>query len=225
MKLCNAILRPGKILQIVDSNGTIKVSAPGLFSEADKLELLPPVVPFLTSHTNQFSTPIVGDEVWIINFFDNTQQLYWFRKDNFIENNKKILEEENVEVLCNKENGQMGWATIYFSDNSGWIIKNDKSYIQINKDGEIQLNYPQAHRCIDINSDNISLGSKGVSSHPAAFADNISEILWKIYMTFEAIKTSSLPNPYTTSIASAIDMIGDWSDDIESIKSQNVTLD
>lgn len=224
MKLCNAILRPGKILEVIDNNGTIKVSAPGLFSHEDDPKLLPPVTPFLTSHTNEFSKPIVDDEVWVINFLDNTQQLYWFRKDNFVENNKKILEEENVEVLCNRE-GSMGWATIYFSDDSGWMIRNDKSFVQINKDGEIQLNYPQSHRCIDINSDNISLGSKGSSAHPATFADKTEELLWKIYMTFEAIKNASQPNPYTAAIAAAISMVGDWSGDIEKIKSQHVTLD
>jgi hypothetical protein len=225
MKLCNAILRPGRVREVVDNNGTIKVSAPGLFSETDDTNLLPPVTPFLTSHTNQFSKPIVDDEVWVINFTDNLQQLYWFRKDNFAENNKKILEEENVEVLCNRETGEMGWATIYFSDNSGWMIRNDKSFIQINQDGEIIINQEWPNRCININNENISIGSKGKSAHPAAYADVIEDLLWKIYMTFEAIKTSSQTNPYTSSIASAIDIIGDWSDKISDIKSQHVTLD
>lgn len=225
MKLCNAILRPGIVREVVDNKGTIKVSAPGLFSETDETNLLPPVTPFLTSHTNQFSKPIVDDEVWVINFTDNLQQLYWFRKDNFAENNKKILEEENIEVLCNRETGEMGWATIYFSDNSGWMIRNDKSFIQINQDGEILINQEWPNRCININTENISLGSKGKSAHPAAYADKVGELLLKIYLTFDAIKTAAQPNPYTTAIASAIDLIGDWSKEIDSINSLHVTLD
>ena len=130
MKLSNAILRPGKVLEVVDTNGTIKVAAPGLFSDQDDPQLLPPVSPLLLFHSNQYSTPIVDDEVWILNFTDNTQQLYWFRKDNYIENNKDIQEETNVEVLCSRESGA-GWATIYFSDDSGWYIKNDKTFIQL----------------------------------------------------------------------------------------------
>lgn len=223
MKLCNAILRPGKVLEVLDNAGTIKVSAPGLFNENDK-DNLPPVYPLFLSHCNQFSSPIVDDEIWVLNLTNNTQQLYWFRKDNFIENNEEILNGDNVEVLCSKESG-MGWATIYFSDGTGWIIKNDRSVIQINKDGEIQLNYPLAHRCIDINSNNISIGSQGESAHPAAYGDKVGDLLWKIYMTFNSIKTSAAVNPYTANIASAISMIGDWSDEIPDIESQHVTID
>ena len=84
MRLSNAILRPGKVLEVVDANGTIKVSAPGLFSDQDDPKLLPPVTPLLLLHSNQYSTPIVGNEVWVLNFTDNTQQLYWFRKDNYV---------------------------------------------------------------------------------------------------------------------------------------------
>lgn len=224
MRLNNAILRPGKVLEVVDTNGTIKASAPGLFSEQEDPNLLPPVFPLLLSHSNQFTTPIVDDEIWILNFTDNTQQLYWFRKDNYIENNKDIQEETNVEVLCSRESGA-GWATIYFSDDSGWIVKNDKTVVQLDSDGNIKLKNPNAHRCIEINSDNISIGSEGKSNHPACLGDNTADILWKIYMTFNALKTSAAANPMTAHLSTAINMTGDWSNDISNIKSQHVTID
>ena len=44
-------------------------------------------------------------------------------------------------------------------------------------------------------------------------------------MTFEAIKTSSSVNPYTANIGSAIESIGNWSDEIENIESTHVTID
>ena len=103
MKLINGILRPGNILEVLD-NGKIKASAPGLFSAEDPLELLPPIMPFyelMGSHANSYSTPIVGEECWVLNMQDNPLQLYWFRKDDHIENNKGIFEEggtENVEI-------------------------------------------------------------------------------------------------------------------------------
>lgn len=222
MRLNNAILRPGKVLEVVDTNGTIKASAPGLFSEQEDPNLLPPVSPLLLSHSNQFSTPIVDDEIWILNFTDNTQQLYWFRKDNYQENNKNILNEANVEVLCNRESGA-SWATIYFSDDSGWIVKNDRSFIQIDTNGDIKLKHPNAHRCIDINSNNISLGSEGLSRHPAAYADEIEKILWKINTTLNSIKIASSVIPFTMPISNAIDT--SWASDISSIRSQHVTLD
>jgi hypothetical protein len=224
MKLSNAILRPGKVLEVVDANGTIKVSAPGLFSDQDDPQLLPPVTPLLLFHSNQYSTPLVDDEVWVLNFTDNTQQLYWFRKDNYIENNKDIQEEVNVEVLCSRESGA-GWATIYFSDDSGWYIKNDKTFIQLDPDGNIKLKNPNAHRCIEINSNNISIGSEGESAHPACFGDITADLLWKIYMTFNALKTASAANPMTAHLGAAINMVGDWSGDISKIKSGHVTID
>ena len=223
MRLNNGILRPGIVLEVIDNKGTIKASAPGLFSEVDK-DNLPPITPLYLSHSNQFSTPTVNDEVWILNFTSNTQQLYWFRKDDYISNNEKLLEEENVEVICNKE-GEMGWATIYFSNGSGWIIRNDRSVIQIDPEGNILLENPNPHRTIHINDNNISIGSKGESAHPAAYGDKVSDLLWKIYMTFEAIKTSSSVNPYTANIGAAITSIGDWSGEIGDIESSHVTID
>jgi hypothetical protein len=224
MTLSNAILRPGTVLQVVDNIGTIKVSAPGLFSEMDDPNMLPPVSPLLLNFSNQFSTPNVDDEVWVLNFLDNPLQLYWFRKDNFEKNNEEFQNEKNLEVLCSRSSG-FSWATIYFSDDSGWIIKNDQSCIQINKDGDIKLKHPAPNRCIEINSDNISLGSEGESSHPAAYADVISELLNKVYMTFSAISSSAAANPMTAHIGAAIQSIGDWSTEIPNIESQNVTLE
>ena len=76
-----------------------------------------------------------------------------------------------------------------------------------------------------IPGNNISIGSKGESAHPAAYGDKVSDLLWKIYMTFEAIKTSSSVNPYTANIGAAITSIGDWSGEIGDIESPHITID
>lgn len=224
MKLINATIRPGKVLEVLDNKGTIKASAPGLFTSQDK-DKLPPIMhaPW-GSHPNSFTTPDKGKEVWIMNFSDNKRQLYWFRKDPFDENNldTNIQGEKNVEVLCNRKSG-LGWATIYFSDNSGWIIKNDDSKIQINADGEICLSMSDAHRTIDINSNGISIGSKGSSAHPATYADKLEDILSTINQQFALIKQAANTNPYTTAIGSVIDT--SWSNKIPDIESIHVTID
>ena len=97
MKLSQGILRPGRVLEVLD-NGKIKATAPGLFNAQDQ-PLLPPILPFPSWHANSYSSPKVGDEVWVLNLMDNPLQLHWFRKDNFTEN--PVIQEENVEVLCN----------------------------------------------------------------------------------------------------------------------------
>ena len=85
----NGELRPGTILEVLTDEGVIKASVPGLFSAQDQ-EVLPPIYPFCVGGSNTFSTPNVGDEVWVLSFTDNLQQLYWFRKDYFALNNGKI---------------------------------------------------------------------------------------------------------------------------------------
>ena len=100
---------------------------------------------------------------------DNPLQLYWFRKDPHIDANKEIFEEggiENVEIFCNRESG-LGYATLYFSDGSGWILRNDDSRLQIFPDGHIELGMNWPHRTIKIDSNAISLGD---GEHPAAAA-------------------------------------------------------
>ena len=224
MKLSKGTIRPGTVLQVLEE-GIIKASAPGLFSPVDDPALLPPIMPWFIGHnSNAFSKLNQYDEVWIMNFADNPRQLYWFRKDNYIDNNKDIQEETNVEVLCSRESGT-GWATIYFSDDSGWYIKNDKTFIQLDPDGNIKLKNPNAHRCIEINSNNISIGSERESAHPVCFGDITADLLWKIYMTFNALKTSASANPMTAHLSAAINMVGDWSSDISKIKSGHVTVD
>ena len=199
MKLSSGVLRPGTVIDVLEE-GNIIASAPGLFSKEDS-DTLPPIYPFTGVHANQFSSVNPGDEVWILNFSDNPMQLYWFRKDDYKENNKDLLGEENVEILCNRESG-FGWATIYFSDGSGWIIKNGDSQIQIDSDGNIKLSKPESHRSIIIDEDGIKLG--GSDNHPAVYGDKLMDVLEKIQITFDLIQKAAITNPFTMPIGTAI---------------------
>ena len=140
----------------------------------------------------------MGDEVWVLNLMDNPLQLHWFRKDNFTEN--PVIQEENVEVLCNRET-PMSWATIYFSDGSGWVIKNDESIIQIDADGNINISRPEAHRAISITEDGIGIGG---TEHPAVYGDTLVEVLRNIQQTLQLIQSASMSNVFTNPISIAI---------------------
>ena len=198
MKLSQGTLRPGRVIEVL-GNGEIRASAPGLFSEQDK-DKLPPIYPFLSWHANTYSAPKEGDEVWVLNFMDNPLQLYWFRKDSYKENLKEIIGEENVEVICHRET-PMSWATIYFSDGSGWVIKNDDSVIQIDKDGNIKLSRPEPHRTISITEGAIGIGG---TDHPAVYGDVLQNILQKIQMTLDLVQKVSAGNVITAPIGTAI---------------------
>lgn len=223
MKLANAILRPGKVIEVLDG-GKIRAEVPGLFS-AEFKDKLPPIHPFFTNHSNSYSQPKVYQTVWILNFTDNPLDLHWFRNDDHVEIDKEILQEENVEVLCNRESG-IGWAQIYFSDNSGWIIRNDESLIQIRNDGSIKLQMDWPHRTIDINDRNISIGTEGKSAHPAALGDKTEDALTAICGLFNIISTVAKTNPYTIMIGTAIDaVLPDVKNTIGPVSSKHVTLD
>lgn len=215
-------MRPGRVIEVLGS-GNVKVAAPGLFAEEDK-ENLPTVMPFFGLHANSYSEPKVEDEVWVLNVDDNPLQLFWFRKDDRTEHNEELEGEENVEIICNREAGT-GYATIYFSNGTGWMFRNGKSFINIESD-KITLDPGMANRIIQLSSDSISLGSPGKSEHPAGYGDEIRRSLEIIRGALAGIRDAAMMNAYTLKIADALKTVPDQlQDQISKTVSPNVTLD
>lgn len=224
MKLFKGIIRPGIVKEILE-NGEIKVSAPGLFSFEDDTSLLPPVLPWqIGSNCNSYSSPIIGDEVWVMSFEDNPLQLYWFRKDK-IEYNKHIdINGENVEVLCNRDIcGE--WASIYFTDGSGWVISKGRSFIQIRPDGSICIDTNEPNRLVSINSTGINLGSEKAKSG-AAYGDATENALFALSALLRRVALTAVPNPYTTAIGNTLlQGLNSFEKHIPNITSTNVYID
>ena len=226
MKLLKGTIRPGTVREVLE-DGIIKATAPGLFSFEDDTKLLPPIMPWqIGSNCNSFSKPKVYDEIWILNFTDNPRQLYWFRKDNIANNkNLPIADEENVEVVCNRD-AAGEWATIYFSDGSGWVISKGESKMQIDSDGSILLTNNMPNRNIHITNSCISLGSKDESAHWAAYGDELENLLYSLCSLLSNVGKKALTNPYTallgTTIMSALPNI---TNKIQNIRSPHVSID
>lgn len=140
-----------------------------------------------------------GDDVWILNLEDNPVQLYWFRRDRR-EDNAELEGEQNVEVLCNRATGT-GWATIYFSNGTGWMIRNGEAYARIAPSGEIMLDTHMSNRYIRLCRSGIELGG---TEHDGARGDVIQDALETITSCLEAIRAAASTNPYTLAISSAI---------------------
>ena len=224
MKLSRGTIRPGIVLEVL-KNGDIKATAPGLFNVNESPENLPPIMPwFIGGNSNTFSSVKKYDEVWVMNFSDNPQQLYWFRKDDPEKTNIPITE-NNVEILCNREVGGE-WCSIYFSDGSGWVISKGGSIIKIRPNGSILLSTDMPNRCIDINSSSISLGSEGKSAHPAAYGDVTTDILNDICSLLSKIGSSTFFGFFMSDAAAAItSKLPGITKKISKISSKNVTLD
>lgn len=225
MKLLHGTIRPGTVLEVLD-NGDIKASAPGLFNITDDIKLLPPISPWMIgNNTNSFSKPLQYEEVWILNFEDNPRQLYWFRKDTVTNNENIEITEENVEILCNREIGGE-WCTIYFSDGSGWVIGKGDSKINIKSNGSIILTNGMPNRCIDINGNNISIGSENSSAHPAAYGDETENIIMSLCILLNGIGMKALANPHTAAIGTELmAKLPNIIKKISNISSQHITID
>ena len=226
MELKKGSLKPGIVLEVY-GDGKIKATVPGLF-DIDS-DLNPPIMPFnelIGPHRGSFSLPNVGDIVWVLSMTDNPMQLYWFRKcdneslDEIISNADGGFN-ETVEVLSNFESGT-GYASIYFTDGSGWVIKNDDSKIQIKPDGSIEMGLDWPHRQIIINEDSIQLGG---NSHYACYGDEVSTILEKLCGIFEIASKASKSNPYTMHLAPIFDMADEIKEYIAGIQSPHVKLE
>ena len=231
MRLINGELRPGTVLQVVDNKGSIKAAVPGLFDKQD-VNVLPSIHPWPVGAPNAFYCPKVGEEVWVLFFTDNPEELRWFRKDDYGKNNilssnngESLLNKKNVQVLLNEESGD-GWASMYFDDGSGWVVKNQESIIQLDQDGNITITNGDPHRVIEINENGISIGSKGESAHPVPHGDKVQDLLEKIIDTFQAIADVAKTSPYTIAVATTIEAtIEEYKNDPNYINSENVTVD
>lgn len=223
MKLINCILRPGRVLSI-NEDGSITADVPGLFSSIDK-DKLPPIYPFLNNNSGNYSKPSVFDEVWILNNKDNPLQLYWFRKNTLEIPTDINIEDETVEIICNKEIGPNNWANIYFSNGTGWILGCNGSSIQIDSNGNIKFKTDTPHRSISISPTSISLGSDQ-SNHPLVYGDILKDLLLDICSMLEVTAMVGQSNPYTLPMAQMINQnISKIKTKISEITSPHVMID
>jgi hypothetical protein len=82
------------------------------------------------------------------------------------------------------------------------------------------------NRCIEINNKNISIGSKGKSSHPAAYGDETESVLMSLCVLLNGIGMKAMANPYTAAIGTELfSKMPSIINKIPDISSQHVTID
>lgn len=224
MKSMDLELRPGTVLSVLDG-GKITASAPGLFSSEDK-DNLPPINAFIEGVRVN-----VNDTVWILNSVNKTEKacLYWLPKNNTesylsCETNKSIP--TNAKVVCNESYGGGLWAYIIFEDGTGLKIQNNNTHIQLRDGGILITNGDvDGSMMIDLNTKNITIGSKGDETHSAAHGDKVVEFNTSLVALLNAISVVAKSNPYTAAIGNVIDTnLPNIQSIIKEIPSQNVML-
>lgn len=229
MNFLSATMRPGRVVEVL-GGGKIRASVPGLFNKQDGTNL--PVLSQFTmgGGSNSYSSPSLCDEIWVINDSTNPEALYWFRKDksdskNFDEAGIDVSDSKHVEILCNRET-DTGWATLMFSNGTGWIIRNDEVIMSIGKNGDIVMTNGSPNRTLSISDSCISLGTEGKSAHPAAYGDKVEAALNKIVVLLKTIKTFCQPVTMLNPIYLAIGSIPEELESLnEEISSANVYID
>ena len=237
MKLIHGTIRPGKVLEVIeDGNGNIKASAPGIFSEEDDLEKLPPIYPWpFGHHSYSYSCPKVDEEIWVMAFADNSLQLYWVRKDDWIAENslpKNMSdlplsdETQNLEIIVNREFEDSKWAILYFDNDDGWVMKKDEDgLINIRKDGSILLKTNFDKRIIDICKDSIALGTEGKADDSAMLYSKWKDWADTLCQGLGTIASTAASNPYTAPLAAPIQSLqSQLQPKIAPIESKNVSI-
>jgi len=230
MRLRFGELRPGKVLRVEDSYGTIKGSCLGIFSEEDDPDLLPPMFPNPLGQTSRtsFCQPHEGDLIWVMSFSDNPWALYYTFQNSAPHHNSEVLDEdyEDIEILLRRKNTEDEDVIIQYNSTDGYIVKNGKAVYQADQDGNLHMERDGEHRTVEVNEDGISLGSSGKSDQPAVLGDKCEDTFKSIYKCLMQISSACKGNPYTSNIPPAIDnVLPEIRANIEQIKSQHVTLD
>lgn len=230
MKLRFGELRPGKVLRVEDSYGTIKGSCLGMFAENEDPDKLPPMFPNPLGQTSStsFCQPHVGDLIWVMSFSDNPWALYYTFQNSAGHHNKEILDNnyKDAEILLRRKNESGGDAMMEYNSTDGSVIRNGKALYQADQEGNLHMEREGDHRTVEVNEDGISLGSSGKSDQPAVLGDKCEDSLKSIYKCLAQIASVCKDNVYTAAIAPAIEnVLPEIRSNIEQIKSEHVTLD
>lgn len=230
MELDRCFLRPGIVVEIVDKKGTIKATSPGLFSVEDDHELLPPILPWFQGSNSSYSSPLVGDVVWILHDRSNTQLFHYIRFNRLDDSVSKMLEEsedENIEVIFSRDTSK-GLYQLFFSDGTGIKLLRDNSYICIKPNGDIDIVTENSRRSISLSGDSICLGAdsenaKSVQTH-VAYGERVEDCLNTINSILKQLQSLATANPYTSALKPAFATLPKLESQISKITSDEVRV-
>ena len=228
MKLIDCELRPGKVLKVVNSQGAIKATAIGLFSDEDDPDLLPPIIPFILTSPTAFAAPHEGDKIWVWYCKNNPQELFYtFRADIGESNiNSSTLGNDYKDIeIGMKRSSEKGNVDVQYNDDDGYSITNSDSKFCIdNKEHDIHLDHAEGP-AVSISKDSISLGKDGKSQYSAVCGEELLKCIGDIKSIFEAIKQAAMGSPYTIAIGTAMTPALSKLQNCEYILSNIVTLE
>lgn len=204
MDLMDYELLPGVVISAKDDQclGRIKVALPGDINATNtQIEALPWCYPWNMCGYQKFSKLCENSKVWVIrNKLDNLDMHYFPMMDLNPNTLSIISNYDNPEVLISRDLGGQQ-VYIYYTDGDGIVLSLGNTKININSNGEIDLNTGKGS--IKITGENVLLNTDETTNH-AVRCEPLNDCLNQIKNCLTAIQTSASPNPYTNPIATAL---------------------
>lgn len=225
MNLVCGQIRPGKVLKILDSNGTIKGSCAGVFSMEDDPEKLPPIYPFLRTSPSQFVKPNIGDDIWVLCFTDNPQELFYIFQGGSYDGSVRDKQtgdlekyNNNVQILMSCDSGFEG-AHLQFSNEEGWSMQNDSVVMTMGNENDLEIKNDNGSFSMDDSGIHLSGDSHSVARGDVVMSKfNDLENMLKLFA-----KTLSMNQFTATAGASLENLINSYMTGYDEIESPQVT--
>ena len=225
MKLACGHIRPGRVLKVLDSNGTIKGSCAGVFSIEDDTDKLPPIYPFLRTSPSQFVKPNIGDPIWVLHFTDNPQELFYIFQGStqgasYRNEKSGDLDKynNNVQVLMSCDSGFDG-AHLEFSNEDGWSMQNDSVKMTMGNDNNLEIKNDNGSVMLD--TDGLHLSG---TEHSVARGDVVRKKFDALENMLKMFAKTLNANQFTASAGASLEtLITTYMTGYDQIESPQVT--
>jgi hypothetical protein len=219
MKFSDCELRPGWVTRVEDSKGTVKARVPGLWQDGDP-DAAPPITPLMAGPGGGYSSPEVGDPIWVLSWRHSPLFLKYVRRPEAEDDlDGGEAPEGRYEQLMRRRRG-MGTASIAWSDKDGFSMS-DGGAVTVSPDAAT-IGCADPEMAVKSERWGITLGR---GDQPALKGDDTYELLEDMLDLLGAI-SNACTTPYTAPIKTIIDkQLPALKKGLEDIRSTKVRLD
>lgn len=224
MELDQVFVKIGTVKQILP-DGFIKARVEGSFDDED-LSKLPPIRFSPFTGTGSFSTPYVGERVWVIGDHSDPLALFWLpinevsypqNMPNTTPEHQEMMLKENCSVLIKKPRAGGLYDATYYIDDDGCHVQDGETSVTISNTNGVIIKA----RNITIGDENsvIKIGSGKDQLALSKVTDRkLTELGALITKVISVIQKAAAGNQFTMPISG---VLAELSADIAKLKSDN----
>jgi len=209
MEIDGVKIIPGVIIDIEDPKkiGRIKCDVPTLFvsSEMNK-DGMPWIYPLIMPGYQRFSSPAVGQKVWVIQNTQNYNEFWYVPMQEFTSDVKTLIngdtdDYDSIELLAYRNLGSNA-LYVYYLNSQGFMIKiGDTAKINITPKGEIKMQAGEAK--VELRENKVYIGN-GETGQAAVMGETLKDMIESLSMKLNALGSTASNSPYTTHLSGPI---------------------